>query len=363
VSAIDDAFAAVPELLYTHNDQHGETLHRSLPEGIRRELTSLDVQAGDRVLEIGTGSGYSGALLAQLCGPTGHVTSIDVNTDLIARASDIHHERGIAGVDCHVADGLDGYPPRAPYQRLVSWCTFARLPRLWPRQVVESGRIVACLPLVELPSVTVIATITVNNGMPHVQSMFSAGYVQSRAQAYDDVHMPHRWVDASIPGDERCWIGVGWRAQDDPAGSGARATLDRILTAGHTEPGPPGFDWDRFNPFTGTLDDPGLSLAHLPGRGRAIGHTTPTSAAMIMVDGTILADDPGSASLTVLHAWLDRWQRAGRPGAADLTARLVPTTNADCPGWDLRVSLSGVVPVPVPRQAVPQPRGPLPEPA
>ncbi|WP_436528362.1 protein-L-isoaspartate O-methyltransferase family protein [Actinoplanes sp. HUAS TT8] len=335
--------------------KNGETLHRSLSEGIRRELTSLDVRAGDRVLEIGTGSGYSGALLAQLCGPAGHVTSIDVNPDLIARASDIHQERGIDGVDCHVADGLDGYPPQAPYQRLVSWCTFARLPRAWPDQVAESGRIVACLPLVELPSITVIATIAVTNGMPRVQAMFSAGYVQSRAQAYDDVHMPHRWVDASFPGDERCWIGVGWRHRDG-TGRGARDTLDRILTAGHTEPCPPGidWDWDRFDPFTGTLDDPGLSMVHLPGRGRAIGHTSPTSAAMILVDGTILADAPRSASLTVLHAWLDRWQRAGRPGAADLTARLVPNTGPDCPGWDLRVSLPGVVPAA--RAAVPQPR-------
>jgi hypothetical protein len=78
-------------------------------------------------------------------------------------------------------------------------------------------------------------------------------------------------------------------------------------------------------------------------------------------DGTILADDSGSASLTILHAWLDRWQRAGRPGAADLAARLIPTTSADCPGWDLRVSLPAVIPAP--RLAVPQSRGPLPEPA
>lgn len=361
MSAIDDAFAAVPERIYTHHDEHGETLHRSLPEGIRRELTSLDVRPGDRVLEIGTGSGYSGALLAQLCGPNGRVVSVDVNPDLVARAADIHRERGIVGIDCRVADGLAGFPPQGPYQRLVGWCTFARLPRAWPRQVIESGRIVACLPLVDLPAITVIATITVNDGMPQVQAMFSAGYVQSRAQAYDDVHMPHRWVDASIPGDERCWIGVGWRGQDDPAGRGARATLDRILAAGHTETYPAAFDWDRFNPFIGTLNDSGLSIVHLPGRGRAIGHTTPTAAAMIQVDGTILADAPDSSSLTVLREWLDRWQRAGRPGAADLVPMLVPNPSTDCPGWDLRVALPGVVPAP--RAAVGQPRDARPDPA
>jgi protein-L-isoaspartate(D-aspartate) O-methyltransferase len=81
-----------------------------------------------------------------------------------------------------------------------------------------------------------------------------------------------------------------------------------------------------------------LTSAHLPGRGRAIGHTTPTSAAVVLVNGTIIADTPGSASLDVLHTWLTRWERAGRPAADSLTIALIHNDNNDCPGWDLRVS-------------------------
>ena len=113
---LDDLFGGVPARVYTHHERYGETVHRSVPEWIQREVTSLDVRAGHRVLEVGTGSGYSGALLALRCGPGGRVTSVDISDELIDRARAIHAERGVTGIDCHVADGLTGFPPRRAFR-------------------------------------------------------------------------------------------------------------------------------------------------------------------------------------------------------------------------------------------------------
>ncbi|MBO3736718.1 protein-L-isoaspartate O-methyltransferase family protein [Actinoplanes flavus] len=285
---LDRAFDAVPPGFYTHHVEHGETVHRSAPESIRRELAALQVRAGDRVLEIGTGSGYSGALLAELCGPQGLVTSVDISDELIRRATAIHAERGVTGIDCRVADGLGGYPAAAPFQRVVSWCAPPRLPQAWTRQVVDGGRIVACLPIAALPSTTLIATVTVAAGQPGVEAVAGGGYAQSTPVAVDDaLTVPGRWVDYCDRQPDPSWIGICWRAADDAQHTGARTVLDQLLHPGHTETyRQMEQDWRSWYTYLAALGDPQLSLVSLRNEIRGLGHTTPGSAAVILTDLT-----------------------------------------------------------------------------
>ena len=107
-------------------------------------LDALDVERDNRVLEIGTGSGYNAALLSEYL-DSGNVSTIDIDTGLVALARD-----RLAAAGYHptvaVADGLDGYPANAPYDRIMSTCQTWRLPDAWIRQVRPGGRIVAVLP-------------------------------------------------------------------------------------------------------------------------------------------------------------------------------------------------------------------------
>jgi protein-L-isoaspartate(D-aspartate) O-methyltransferase len=340
VTDLDRAFGAVSAQSYTHHERYGETMHRSQPESIRRELAALQVRAADRVLEIGTGSGYSGALLAQLCGPHGRVTSIDISAELVSRATAIHAERGVTGVDCHVGDGLAGYPAAAPFHRAVSWCAPPRLPKAWTRQVVDGGRIVACLPIATLPSTTLIATITVAAGQPRVEAVAGGGYAQSTPVAVDDaLTVPGRWVDYCDRQPDPSWIGICWRAADDAQHTGARTALQQLLHPGHTETHRQmSEDWRSWYTWTAALGDPQLSLVSLRNEIRGLGHTTADgSAAVILTDGTVLADSPTSPSLHALWAWLDRWKHAGRPAPESFPCTLVPRDGPDLAGWDLRV--------------------------
>ncbi|RSM53969.1 protein-L-isoaspartate(D-aspartate) O-methyltransferase [Actinoplanes sp. ATCC 53533] len=337
---LDQAFGAVSAHIYSNHERYGETVHRSLPEWIRREVAALQVHAGDRVLEVGTGSGYSGALLAKLCGPQGRVTSVDISDELIRRATAIHAERGVTGVDCHVADGLAGYPAAAPFDRAVAWCTPPLLLQAWVEQVVDGGRIVACLPIAALPSTTLIATITVTAGQPRVEAVTGGGYAQSTPTAVDDAQtIPGRWVDHCDHQPDPSWIGICWRAADDAQHTGAHAALDQLLHPGHTETyRQMEADWRSWSAYTAALGDPQLSLVSLRNEIRGIGHTTASSAAVILTDGTILADSPTSPSLLTLRAWLDRWEHTGRPAPESFPCTLVPHDGPDLAGWDLRVS-------------------------
>jgi protein-L-isoaspartate(D-aspartate) O-methyltransferase len=335
----DDAFNSVPPRFYTHHPQRGETVHRSEPESIHRELRSLDVPAGARVLEIGTGSGYSSALLAELVGPDGTVVSVDVDPHLVGWANLLHHQRGLTTVACHHADGMTGYPPHAPYDRIAAWCTPPRLPRTWIDQLTPGGRIVACLPIAALPSTTVIATIVADDGQPRVQDITFGGYAQSTVGAVADVlTVPPRWVDWCIPHPAPSWIAIAWRADDDWLHTGARTALEQLLNPGHTEtykhtP----VDWRSWTVYTAALDDPHLSVAALRGETRGIGHCTPTTAAVIQTDGTIIADNPDSPSLIALRTWLEQWEQDSRPTASSFTAALVEHRGPDLAGWDLRI--------------------------
>lgn len=340
MTAVAVAAAAVPESHYTHHPERGETPHRSNPVAIQRELTALDVRTGNSVLEIGTGSGYSSAIMAALAGSTGRITSLDVNDHLVAWANLIHHERGLGTIACYQADGTAGYPDGAPYDRIVAWCSPPLLPQSWIDQIADQGRIVVALPTADVANLTLIATITVTAGQPHVDAVIPGGYIETSSQPRTDFTLPGRWVDWSTQRPAAAWTSIGWRASDDQLRRGARATLNRLLADRHTETyAEAPLDWESWEAFAAATASSELTTAELRGQQPAIGFTTPTSAAVIQPDGKIIADSVGSASLGTLRARLAEWEAAGRPAAESFTAHLVRQHIGGGPdGWHMRLA-------------------------
>ncbi|MEU7171537.1 methyltransferase domain-containing protein [Micromonospora tulbaghiae] len=292
------------------------------------------------MLEIGTGTGYSGALLAIRAGASGRVTSVDISEDLVGWATRLHQRRGVTTITCHTADGLNGYPPHAPYQRIAAWCAPPRLPRAWVEQLTPDGRIVACLPIAEQPCTTLIATITLSAGQPHVETVTFGGYAQSTATAVDDaLTLPGRWVDHHTGHPQPAWVSIGWREHDDPHHTGARAALNLLRRPGHTETyqrAP--LDWLSWTAYSVIVGGSQRSFVALDDGRRGIGHTTASTAAIILADGTILADTADSPSLAALRTWLNHWEQAGRPGPDWFGISLVPNEEDELPGWDLQIT-------------------------
>lgn len=103
-------------------------------------LEALDVRDGDRVLEIGTGTGYNAALLCERLGSE-HVTSVDIDSELIelarTRLSANGYHPTIAAVD-----GAGGYPTGAPYDRIIATCGVLAIPPAWLQQAAPGTVIV-----------------------------------------------------------------------------------------------------------------------------------------------------------------------------------------------------------------------------
>lgn len=114
---------------------HGQTI--SQPLVVAKMLEVLDVRPGDRVLDVGTGSGWHAALLARLGGA---VVSVERRPELAARARDA---LAGTGVEVRDGDGSAGWPAGAPFDRINVAAAARRLPETLVDQLAPGGRLVA----------------------------------------------------------------------------------------------------------------------------------------------------------------------------------------------------------------------------
>ena len=143
-----------PELAYrnepivTRRSADGQpTSSSSQPTIMAYMLDQLDVAPGQRVLEIGAGTGYNAALLAHLVGAAGTVVTVDLDEEVADQARAHLAAAGYPDVTVLAADGAAGYPPGAPYDRIIATVGVSDLAPAWREQLGPGGRIVVPLDL------------------------------------------------------------------------------------------------------------------------------------------------------------------------------------------------------------------------
>ncbi len=118
---------------------HGQTI--SQPAVVARMAELLELHPMDRVLDVGTGSGYHAAVLSHLCE---HVWGVELHEQLALRAARSLHAAGIANVTVMTGDGAAGLPEHAPYNAInVAATARGEVPRALEQQLALGGRLVA----------------------------------------------------------------------------------------------------------------------------------------------------------------------------------------------------------------------------
>lgn len=146
VPAAPVAEAYANQAVITKRGSDGASLScASVPTLVALMLDQLDVPPGARILEIGAGTGYNAALLMHLTGPSGHVSTVDIDPEVTAQARTALNTGGFSQVRVVTGDGALGDSDHAPYDRLIVTAGAWDLPPAWWDQLTVEGRLVVPL--------------------------------------------------------------------------------------------------------------------------------------------------------------------------------------------------------------------------
>ncbi|WP_214370843.1 methyltransferase, FxLD system [Pseudonocardia sp. H11422] len=367
--AVAEAFATVPRHLFlpetpveaAYADEAVATKYAdgvavssaSQPSMMAIMLEQLGLRPGHRVLEIGAGTGYNAALMARLVGPSGAVTSVDIDPDLVVKAEQNLRAAGVDGVELVAGDGALGHPPRAPYDRIILTVGSWDVRPEWVAQLAPGGRLL--LPLAIRGSQLSVGLDLGPDGLLYSDSVRSCAFIRLRGVAAGP--------DASVAlSDDGLAVQVAEEARLDLAGvRAALAAPGPMLPAG-VQLGSADL-WDGLGLWLALADsavlrllatgpavesEPGRRLLPIgPDRGTVAlgaGLGAPDGLAAVVVDPPVAAGEQPAAGSIWLQAFgptgpeltgrlavlLDRWTAQDRPTASELRVVVIP--NGMSPG-------------------------------
>ncbi len=115
----------------------GQTISQPFTVAYQSEL--LQVQPKEKILEIGTGSGYQAAVLATL---GAKIFTIERHKKLYERTKELLQELGYANIKCFFGDGFEGMPSFAPYDKIIVTAAVPELPKKLLQQLAIGGKLV-----------------------------------------------------------------------------------------------------------------------------------------------------------------------------------------------------------------------------
>lgn len=116
---------------------HGQTI--SAPHMVAIMTEALELRPGQRVLEVGSGSGYQAAVLSRLVGPRGHVVTMERVAELAEGARRALASEGCDNVEVREGDGSLGAPDAAPFDRILVTAAAPRVPPPLLEQLAPDG--------------------------------------------------------------------------------------------------------------------------------------------------------------------------------------------------------------------------------
>jgi protein-L-isoaspartate(D-aspartate) O-methyltransferase len=234
--SMDTAYA--DDAVHTKHDDAGASISAaSQPTIVAMMLEQLQAQPGQAILELGAGTGYNAALLATLVGELGHVTTIDVDQDIVDGARQSLAAAGYHNVDVILGDGAQGHPAKAPYDQIIATVGAWDLPAAWIQQLAPDGRLV--VPLRLRGSISRSIVFRRDAGTLRSTSSQMSTFMPLRGGIADD---PRRFVHLTSDGLVQLQLNQD-QTTDTASLDGVLQTPSREVWTGVTMAGNESFEW------------------------------------------------------------------------------------------------------------------------
>jgi protein-L-isoaspartate(D-aspartate) O-methyltransferase len=299
----------------------GHGLSSSSQPGIMAEmLNQLELEPGQRVLEIGAGTGYNAALLESIVGPKGRVFTVDIDPEMASRARAALKTTRTKVV---TGDGRDGYGPGSPYDRIIVTASHDSIPHAWLEQLHPGGLLEVPLRMRGSDSLQLIPTLRREGDRLRSVSIVVGGFMPIRAAADD---LSPYWPALNVTRADGAEVRQLFSLYGQAVRSLSRVAARRLVATACSEPrirrvsGRSSLDsfavflvvtaptphlvgaMDEHRFYAGLISRDGTSLAMLESW---------RSISRILVFGSDKAADE-------LEALIDRWKELGRPGVSDV---------------------------------------------
>lgn len=336
--AVNCALTAVANDAYVLEPDGQRLPQSSSPTIIAAALRLLEVPPGACVLEVGTGSGYSTALLAHLVGSSGFVVSLDVDSKLVERASRLLAEHNLAHVKVVSADGRNGYSPAAPFDRIIVWATADVLPHTWIEQLCPGGLVVAPVRLLQIADATAIVRVRADMNKTLVgERVISGAFVRLTSEPLS------HWCGSSEDADIKTeaseppviWASAEWLRREKETREAEQ--ILQLMQAASPQHSPlhPNEDVEALRAYLLATYPEGLTTAFTQALGPAIGCSQPGGLALLSLYDQGYAAVGDHSAAAELSRWIANWRAVGRPSFEQLRLVLEHTQH----GYKVGVTL------------------------
>ncbi len=306
----------------------------SQPSLMADMLEALDIRKGMRVLEIGAGTGYNAALMAELTHAPGNVYSVDIQEDIVEQCQANLSEAGYPDIHVIHGDGGYGYAPAAPYDRIIVACQAWDIPPAWVEQLekggviliplsIEKGRRTMMIPRFVKSESCLISESAVTGGFMWMEGDFSLPEGLGTVVVIDPVdYTGHRPIqEASF------WI-VSRDASPD-IGASIRCLFHSWEGEGSVDFG----SWLEEHGFllmltlegVNNLEASSKTSEHgFEGTGKGVLDIDAGSAALVAGGKGDIIVYGSDAAMETLSGVISRWEAMGRPGLLDFQVMVYP---------------------------------------
>jgi protein-L-isoaspartate(D-aspartate) O-methyltransferase len=325
MSRVDEAFQNVNRDEFVLREDGTVVMQSTSNKGIKESLEMLNVQEGDRVLEIGTGSGFSTALLSYLVGSSGYVVSIDIEPEMTARAKKLFEQKNITNVRFETKDGRKGDQESAPYSHIVAWATAEYLPSSWVDQLRDQGTIVAPFLVGEVAGSMFVCQMKKEGNELIGKQIRSGGYIlMNDTPEYESYgHELAADVKEMNGIEASAWASAKWlRKQTEEQRKKflkqfIQQELEKLTLKLNRE------EEQGFRAYLFSQQKEGLTTA-LRERTAFIGYSDEHQFALFSPSHSLLVAN-GEAARLVLRTWLDEWKKLREPSIE----KMIPVIRQD----------------------------------